>query len=131
MPSNTQNIHHLGLAVKDLNATSQFFTEILQWEVVQEVPDYPAKFVSNGQAFITLWQTEKAATPFNRRENIGLHHFALRVDSEQSLNTLFTKIQSHPDVIIEFPPTLLRDGPAKHCMFYEPGGIRMELIWLP
>jgi lactoylglutathione lyase len=34
-------------------------------------------------------------------------------------------------VRVEFAPELLRGGPAKHCMLYEPSGIRVEFIWAP
>ena len=124
-------IHHLGLAVKDLDATTGFFTEALGYEVAREVPDYPARFVSNGASFITLWQSDEGATEFDRRANVGLHHFALTVDTEESLNALFAKASEHPGVTVDFAPESLGDGPAKHAMVFEPGGIRMEFIWLP
>lgn len=127
----TLGFHHLGLAVSDLRATAKFFTEGLGWSVAREVPEYPAIFVTNGNAFVTLWQTEKAASRFDRRKNVGLHHFALRVPSEAALDTVFAKASSHPGVRVEFAPELLRGGPARHCMIYEPSGIRVEFIWAP
>lgn len=127
----THNIHHLGLAVKNLNDTTRFFTEVLGWQVVHELPDYPAKFVSNGDAFITLWQTDDDAKDFDKRANVGLHHFAIRVDSEESLHALFKKAMGHPGVRIEFAPELMGEGPSMHCMLFEPGGIRMEFAYSP
>ncbi|MDX1376401.1 MAG: VOC family protein [Burkholderiales bacterium] len=127
----TLGIHHLGLAVSDLQATAQFFTAALGWSVAREVPDYPAIFVTNGNAFITLWQTEKDATGFDRRKHVGLHHLALRVASEDALASAFEKASRHPGVRVEFAPELLRGGPAKHCMLFEPSGIRVEFIWAP
>ena len=127
----TLGIHHLGLAVSDLQATAKFFTDGLGWSVAREVPEYPAIFVTNGNAFITLWQTEAGASRFDRRKNVGLHHFALRVASESALDAAFARASSHPGVRVEFVPELLRGGPAKHCMIYEPSGIRVEFIWAP
>ncbi len=127
----TLGIHHLGLAVSDLRATTGFFIEALGWSVAREVPEYPAIFVTNGNAFVTLWQTQKGATAFDRKKNVGLHHFALRVASEEALEATFRKASQHPGVRVEFAPELLRGGPAKHCMLYEPGGIRVEFIWAP
>lgn len=127
----TLGIHHLGLAVSDLQATTKFFTDALGWSVAREVPEYPAIFVTNGNAFLTLWQTEKGASPFDRRTNVGLHHVALRVASEDALDAVFKKVSQHAGVRVEFAPELLRGGPAKHCMLYEPGGIRIEFIWAP
>jgi len=124
-------IHHLGLAVSDLQATAKFFTGALGWSVARELPEYPAIFVTNGNAFITLWQTEKAASAFDRRKNVGLHHVALRVPSLEALDAVFEKASAHPGVRVEFAPELLRGGPAKHCMLYEPSGLRLEFIWAP
>ena len=127
----TLAIHHLGLAVSDLPASAEFFTDCLGWSVAREVPEYPAIFVTNGSAFVTLWQTENIATPFDRKKNVGLHHFAIKVSSEQALDQIFEKAAAHPRVRVEFAPELLRGGPAKHCMLFEPSGIRVEFIWAP
>lgn len=127
----THGIHHLGLAVSDLEATTGFFVDCLGWSLVREVPEYPAKFVSNGEAFFTLWQTASDNSPFDRKRQVGLHHVAIKVESEQDLVNVFDKVANHPGVTVEFAPELLRQGPAKHFMVYEPSGIRMEFIWVP
>lgn len=127
----TLGIHHLGLSVADLDETTAFFTDCLGWKVVREVPDYPARFVSNGTAVFTLWQADPKATGFDRRDHVGLHHVAITVADEAQLDTLFGKIEAHPGTRVEFAPQLMGSGPARHCMFYEPGGIRMELVWAP
>ena len=40
----TQGAHHVGLTVPDLTATRAFFVDILGYDQVGEVPDYPAVF---------------------------------------------------------------------------------------
>ncbi|CAM5184271.1 hypothetical protein CDEF62S_01332 [Castellaniella defragrans] len=122
-------IHHLGLSVSDLDKTTAFFTDCLGWKLVREVPDYPAKFVSNGAAFFTLWQANRNATSFDRKDNVGLHHVALEVADQHELDSLFEKVRRYPGVTVEFAPELLGGGPARHCIFSEPGGIRMEFVW--
>lgn len=125
------NIHHLGLTVNNLQKTTEFFTKCLGWSVAREIPEYPAAFVTNGKAFITLWQSDNGAKHFDRTGSVGLHHFALEVATEDALYATYKKVADYSSVKVEFEPKLLRDGPAKHCIFYEPGGIRMELIWAP
>lgn len=127
----TLSIHHLGLAVRDLATTTDFFTECLGWLITKKDTTYPANFVTNGSVMITLWQTDENANAFDFRKNVGLHHFALMVPTEETLNKLFNKVKDYAGVIVEFAPELLRNGPTKHCMIYEPGGIRMEFIWVP
>ncbi len=124
----TLGIHHLGLSVADLEQTSRFFTECLGWTVAREVPEYPARFVTNGSAFFTLWQAGREAAPFDRRKNVGMHHVALATADEAHLRELFARIEKWPGVRVEFAPEPVGNGPATHCMFFEPGGIRMELF---
>lgn len=126
-----KGIHHLGLSVSHLDASCQFFCETLGWHVVRRVDDYPAIFVSNGTVMFTLWQTADNANTFDRRRNVGLHHVALTAESEQELLSIHEKLQQAPDVTIEFGPELLRGGPAKHMICYDPSGIRIEFIWVP
>lgn len=114
-----------------LGASVGFFTDCLGWSVVRELPDYPAKFVSNGSAYITLWQTAPGSRTFDRKCQVGLHHVALRVPDEAALRAVFERAARHPGVIVEFSPEPLRGGPAKHCMVYEPSGIRVEFVWVP
>ena len=124
-------IHHLGLSVSNLDKTTAFFTDCLGWKLVHEVPDYPAKFVSNGSAFFTLWQADPQAASFDRRKNTGLHHVALQVSEESDLQKLYEKLQAYPGVEIEFAPQLVGGGPARHCILREPSGVRMEFFWAP
>jgi catechol 2,3-dioxygenase-like lactoylglutathione lyase family enzyme len=127
----TQGIHHLGLAVRDLRATAAFFTELLGWTESGYDASYPRTAVSDGVVRLTLWQVDKTKdiVPFDRRKNIGLHHLALEVESEAKLNELFQKVSAYPGATIEFAPELLGSGPRKHMMCNEPGGIRVEFIW--
>ncbi len=128
----TQGIHHLGLTVPDLEKTRAFFTETLGFTVVGEKPDYPAAFVSDGSIMITLWQVQNpdTAQAFNRKNTVGLHHFALKVPSDQ-LDNLYSNLSAHEDVEIEFAPENLGDGPARHMMCAIPGGIRLEFFAAP
>ena len=78
----TRGAHHIGLTVPDLAKTRAFFIDTLGFAQVGEVPDYPAVFLSDGTTFITLWQAADPATavPFDRKNVIGLHHLALKVE---------------------------------------------------
>ncbi len=126
----TQGVHHIGLTVVDLDASCGFFTELLGWEVVGGNPEYPAVFVSDGSVMVTLWQVEQpsAAKPFDKNNNVGLHHLAIRVADLDTLDSIYHKLSAAGNVDIEFAPEPLRDGPTIHMMCYEPGGIRIEFI---
>ena len=127
----TQGINHLGLSVADLNQTVSFFVDCLGWDESGRDERYPRSAVSDGKLRLTLWQVDHqlSVNAFQMRQNVGLHHLAIQVESEQQLNRLGDKVQQYPGVEIEFMPELLGPGPRKHMMFFEPGGIRLELTW--
>ncbi len=126
----TRGAHHIGLTVSDLAEIRAFFVDILGFSQVGEVPDYPAVFVSDGVTMITLWQAADPANavPFDRKNNIGLHHFALKVKNAGVLDDLYHKLDTTNGVDIEFAPEPLGGGPTRHMMCAIPGGIRMEFI---
>ena len=131
-PTVTQGLHHLGLTVPALGPTKAFFTDVLHFEQVGEVADYPAVFLSDGSVMLTLWQArDPEPVAFDRRRVVGLHHFALRVADDQALEDVHKRLSEAADVEIEFAPEPLGDGAARHMMCSIPGGIRMELIALP
>lgn len=124
---------HIGLAVRSLPLSQNFFCDCLGWTIVGERPDYPAAFVSDGRVMLTLWQVEDPdlATSFDRRKNVGLHHLALRVASLEELETLYAHVTSWAGVSAEFAPTLSGKGPKTHFMIREPSGIRVEFVYDP
>ena len=127
----THGVHHIGLAVKDLQTTLHFFTEALEFKEIGGKPDYPSVFVTDGHVMVTLWQANKDAAEFDRKKNIGLHHMAFKLGSFEDLNVMHEKIKDWPGIKIEFAPELVGEGPAKHMIFYEPGGVRLEFIVIP
>ncbi len=125
----TSGVHHVGLTVSKLEESASFFTGLLGWQEVRRDDDYPAIFISDGHVMLTLWKNrEVPPRDFDKNRNIGLHHLALRVNSEDDLDAVYRKLVDH-DVPVEFAPEFLRDGPARHMMCYEPSGIRVEFIW--
>jgi catechol 2,3-dioxygenase-like lactoylglutathione lyase family enzyme len=129
----TKGVHHIGFTVSRLDESAAFFTKLLGWKEVKRDPEYPAIFVSDGTTLITLWKNREGEnktepTAFDKNQNIGLHHVAFAVENEKELNEIYDKLQTN-NVKIEFAPELLREGPAKHMMCFEPSGIRVEFIY--
>ncbi len=95
----TTGVHHVGLALPDIDAARDFFRDALGYEMAGGVADYPAHFVSDGSTLITLWQVSdpETATPFDRKKNIGLHHLAIGVADEAALGILFDRVSAWPD----------------------------------
>jgi len=131
--TDTYGFDRVGLSVRDLAASRQFFCGCLGWRVVGERPDYPAAFVSDGLGILTLWQVESPdeAIAFNRRANVGLHHLALAVADRARLDALYQRVSTWPGVIVEFGPQLSGAGPKVHFMVQEPSGVRIEFTFDP
>lgn len=126
----TRGIDHVGLTVISLMESLAFFTEALGW---RQVGGKPAAFVSDGAGMVTLWEVKfhDERVGFDRRRNIGLHHLAIRVPSQDALVQLFERVSKWPGVEVEFAPEPSGRGPKIHCIIYEPGGNRIELAWDP
>lgn len=125
----TQGVAHVGLTVRDLNATVAFFESVLGYKKVGAKPNYPAAFVTDGQMMITLWQVKVAdeeVVPFDRLAHIGLHHLALSVANDR-LDALYERLKNVANCEIEFAPELAGNGPSRHMMVAIAGsGIRVE-----
>jgi catechol 2,3-dioxygenase-like lactoylglutathione lyase family enzyme len=129
----THGVDHVGLTVRDLQSTLTFFREGLGWRVIGGRKDYPAAFITDGWATVTLWQAESPSTAvaFNRRANVGLHHLALAVVDRPSLDALHQRLSRWPGVTIEFSPQPVGSAGKTHFMVLEPGGLRLEFAFDP
>ena len=127
----TKGAHHIGLTVSNLDEARRFFVDTLVYKQVGEKPEYPAVFLSDGSTVITLWQVADPANAvsFDRKTVIGLHHLAIAVDGDASLNALHERLKDDSDVNIEFAPEFRGGGPTRHMMCNIPGGgIRIEFV---
>jgi catechol 2,3-dioxygenase-like lactoylglutathione lyase family enzyme len=126
----TLGIHHLGLTVSDVDKTVDFLSKQLNFIRVGDDPDYPATFVSDGTVMLTIWRASKPdqCRPFDRYNNVGLHHFALRVADFEALEELHQQLSQQSDVAIEFCPEPLHNTDYRHMMCTIPGGLRVEFI---
>ena len=133
MEPRTLGAHHVGLTVCDVGQARDFFVDALGFREVGGRPSYPAIFVSDGHVMLTLWQATDpaAATPFDRKGCVGLHHLALRVADAEALHALHDELAARPDVTIEFAPEPLGTAGARHMMLAGPSGVRLEFIAVP
>ncbi len=128
----TLGIDHLGLSVRDLDASKTFFEKALGWTQFGGNPDYPSAYMTDGVSKLTLWQCKgDAIKGFDRHGNVGLHHLALKAPTADALQKVFEAVKAWPGVEIEFAPEFSGKGPKEHFMVYEPGGTRLEISFDP
>lgn len=126
----THGVEHIGLTVRNVQEGAAFFTDVLGFRRIGEKPDYPAVFVTDNYTKVTLWQTDdpRQAQSFDRKNHIGLHHLAFKLESDADLDALYEKLKTTPNISIDFAPEPVGNGPSRHFMIYEPSGIRIEFI---
>lgn len=114
MTAATMGIDHIGLTVANLEASTRLFAECLGWRVFGSNPAYPAAYVTDGTAKITLWQVANttAFAAFDRKNTVGLHHLALKVPDRPSLDSLFERVRAYPGVQVELHRSRPATGPS-------------------
>lgn len=125
----TLGIHHVGLTVRDLDEVEQFFVDILGWQIKGRIESYPAVFLTDGLVTLTFWKAinPEKAIAFDRKNNVGLHHLALKINDLNSLEILYTQVNKLPNVMMEFSPQPMSEGSSRsHFICAIPGGLRIE-----
>lgn len=130
MSNTTSGIHHLGLTVVDVHTTANFFCDTLGFSKVGGEPGYPAIFVSDGTATLTLWQASQPASvrSFDRKNAVGLHHLALRISDRETLEGLHRQLAEDDAVQVEFSPQPIGSSGNLHFICSIPGGLRLEFV---
>jgi lactoylglutathione lyase len=121
----TPGISHVGLAMSNLESSLQFF-EAIGYAKIGGDESYPSYFLSDGHSMITLWQTEQDFISFNRRNNVGLHHLAIKIPTLEVLSQIYETIVAMDGVKSDFAPNELKGTPLTHAMVFEPSGNRIE-----
>ncbi|MBI3798943.1 MAG: VOC family protein, partial [Deltaproteobacteria bacterium] len=90
-----ERIAHVVIKVRDLERSRKFYTEILGMQVMKDVSEIKAVFLSfNGQDHheVALFQIgPQAEGP--KMNQVGLLHFALRLRSEDELRTAYQELK--------------------------------------
>ncbi|ASZ60047.1 VOC family protein [Bacillus subtilis] len=121
----TKGIDHVGLSVKNLEESINFFQSILEFDLSKYVEGKYA-FVTDGFRMITLWQTAKSNFDIH---TAGLHHLAFQVETAEDLYKVEKKLKEN-NYRIQFDGVGVRgeEGDFLALYFYDPSGIRIELV---
>lgn len=120
-------IHHIAIICSDYEQSKQFYTEVLGFEIQNEVyraarKSYKLDLSLNGQYVIELFSFPEPPPRVSRPEARGLRHLAFEVDDiERAINVLQEK-----GVIIE--PIRVDEHTQKRFTFFsDPDGLPLEL----
>jgi methylmalonyl-CoA/ethylmalonyl-CoA epimerase len=125
-------LDHIGIAVKDLEATLAFYRDALGLDIEppEEVPSQQvrAHFVPVGEARLELLEATAPESPIAKyidKRGPGLHHITLRVDD---IRAALTALKSRGAQLIDEEPRAGAEGSL--IAFIHPkstGGVLIEL----
>lgn len=122
-----QSIHHVAIITDDYEKSKTFYTEILGFEIMQEVyraerKSYKLDLAIKGKYQIELFSFPETKERASQPEAKGLRHLAFAVaDVEGSIAFLRSKNVEVQDVRID------EYSGKKFTFFYDPNGQPLEL----
>jgi glyoxylase I family protein len=128
-------LHHVDLAVRDLERSLAFYLELLGPLGVTDVVRYPTYRGSEEVAYFVIGDQFFGLRPADGGEheyyNVGIEHIAFSVDSRAEVEQAYARcVQLGANV--QFPPEEDRDIPGYWAMFvFDPDGIRVEILCFP
>ena len=122
-----KKIHHIAIICSDYEKSKQFYTEILGFEITQEVyrterQSYKLDLALNGNYCIELFSFPNPPKRVSQPEARGLRHLAFEVDNiEKAIENLSNhNIQTEPIRIDEFTQ-------KRFTFFEDPDQLPIEL----
>jgi len=112
--------HHIALKTPDFQRAKAFYTEVLGFDVVGDIPGRDIIFIDIGGTTIELIGTE--AQPTGEEPQTGLVHLAFEVDD---VDATFQELKEK-DVVFHIEPTQV--GDIRLAFFRDPDGNPLELF---
>lgn len=128
-------IHHVDLAVGDLERSLAFYTAVLGPFGLREEARYPSYrgteqvvYLRWGRQLLGLRQADDGTY---RYYGVGLEHIAFYVDSREEVDAAYQRCLQ-VGARIHFPPEEDRDIDGYYELFvFDPDGIRIEIAYGP
>jgi catechol 2,3-dioxygenase-like lactoylglutathione lyase family enzyme len=134
-----RGVDHLDLVVTDLERSLAFYTELLRplgfdrtSEIEGERGERVVYIGGTGGASVSLRATQSDAhpTPYDRY-GVGIHHLAFVADSREAVDARATWLRSQ-GAEIESGPEEYEYTPGYYAVFfYDPDGIKLEIVHRP
>lgn len=140
MPS--RGIHHVDLAVADVERSLAFYLDLLGplgWKESVRYPSYRGteevvylKDAATGSrdpgSDSSMFGIRSADGPAHRYYGVGIEHFAFEVDRPEEVDEAHARCLAS-GANVHFPPQEDRDEPGYYAFFaFDPDGIRVEIF---
>ncbi|MBI2106471.1 VOC family protein [Candidatus Woesearchaeota archaeon] len=120
-------IHHITLTVRDIDKSSAFYKNILDWKIFDKDKEYASFGPKNKRPFlwVSLPRDQNRYKNEFDRNNIGLDHFAFEVESMDELKKIENRLKK---LKIKMDDGGITDdgfgGTGIFC--YDPDGMKVE-----
>jgi catechol 2,3-dioxygenase len=120
-----QEIGHLVLNVTDVARSTAFYRDVVGFQVARYRPNGTGAFLTCGVVHhnLALFKAPEGAQP-SQKGQIGLNHFAFKVESYNALQEAYTRLVAANATIVH----LVDHGMTRSVYFLDPDGIEMELF---
>lgn len=117
-------IGHIVLNVADVERSTQFYRDIVGFELARIRPDRSGAFLTCGVVHhnLALFKAPAGAQPAKKGQ-IGLNHFAFQVEDYKALQAAHERLTSANAVIDH----IVDHGMTRSVYFLDPDGLMMEL----
>jgi catechol-2,3-dioxygenase len=122
------NLNHAVLFVRDAEQSAAFYTEVLGFRRVMELPNalFLQAAASNNDHDLGLFSVGEGAGPSTAgRQSVGLYHLAWEVDTLDELERLMGRLIEQRALV-----GATDHGTTKAVYGRDPDGIEFEISWL-
>ncbi len=124
-----QRLNHAVLYVRDLERTKAFYTEVLGFRIVNEIPGMGAFFQAPGSTndhdLGTFAIGDGAGPSAAGRATVGLYHLAWEIDTLAELQRLAEVLSAHGALV-----GASDHGTTKSLYAHDPDGLELEVAWV-
>jgi catechol 2,3-dioxygenase len=119
-----KEIGHVVLNVTDVERSTKFYRDVVGFQVARYRPDGTGAFLTCGVVHhnLALFKAPEGARPMQKGQ-IGLNHFAFKVESYKALQEAYQRLVQAGAVIDH----IVDHGMTRSVYFLDPDGIMMEL----
>ena len=128
-PVRVQGLRHLALKVTNLAKSQAFYQNLFDMQVVWQ-PDEENLYLSSGVDNLALHQIPASEVQqYHRGQGQFLDHFGFLMDSPESVDQLYQRVQEQGATILH-PPKRHRDGSYSFYLA-DPDHITIQVLYEP
>ena len=118
-----KRVGHLVLNVRDVEASTRFYTEILGFEIAVQRPNMT--FLTCGKIHhdLALFKASEDSPPVSEGQ-VGLNHFAVQVEDLDALKETYLRLKEKGVPV----DNTVDHGMTQSVYFHDPDGIRIEFF---